>query len=212
MSHRLPPLNGLRAFEAAGRHLSFKQAAEELAVTAQALANKDPHRAQVALDRLRQVEAHMDVLEEALQGGRETSTLSPVRWSRRGALTQYVEGAEYIDHAVHNSGTLVRRSVTVLEDGEPVPPSLPLAVSQLADAVRQLLQELGIGVEPVGARERALRASTTWSGRSRFPCHARVPHARRDSNTTSASPAPPRSSPLTTSNGIERVMSDNAQA
>jgi LysR family transcriptional regulator, glycine cleavage system transcriptional activator len=30
---RLPPLNALRAFEAAGRHLSFKQAASELCVT-----------------------------------------------------------------------------------------------------------------------------------------------------------------------------------
>ena len=29
----LPPLNALRAFEAAGRHLSFKKAAEELCVT-----------------------------------------------------------------------------------------------------------------------------------------------------------------------------------
>lgn len=33
MSYRLPPLNGLRAFEAAARHLSFKHAADELAVT-----------------------------------------------------------------------------------------------------------------------------------------------------------------------------------
>jgi LysR family transcriptional regulator, glycine cleavage system transcriptional activator len=33
MSYRLPPLNGLRAFEAAARHLSFKHAANELGVT-----------------------------------------------------------------------------------------------------------------------------------------------------------------------------------
>jgi LysR family transcriptional regulator, glycine cleavage system transcriptional activator len=33
MSYRLPPLNGLRAFEAAARHLSFKNAANELGVT-----------------------------------------------------------------------------------------------------------------------------------------------------------------------------------
>lgn len=33
MSYRLPPLNALRAFEAAGRHLSFKLAAAELSVT-----------------------------------------------------------------------------------------------------------------------------------------------------------------------------------
>jgi LysR family transcriptional regulator, glycine cleavage system transcriptional activator len=33
MSYRLPPLNGLRAFEASARHLSFKRAADELHVT-----------------------------------------------------------------------------------------------------------------------------------------------------------------------------------
>lgn len=33
MSHRLPPLNALRSFEAAGRHLSFTRAAQELFVT-----------------------------------------------------------------------------------------------------------------------------------------------------------------------------------
>src|SRR5438552_14120709 len=33
MSYRLPPLNGLRCFEAAARHLSFKRAADELGVT-----------------------------------------------------------------------------------------------------------------------------------------------------------------------------------
>jgi LysR family transcriptional regulator, glycine cleavage system transcriptional activator len=33
MSYRLPPLNGLRSFEAAARHLSFTRAADELGVT-----------------------------------------------------------------------------------------------------------------------------------------------------------------------------------
>ncbi|MDH3448939.1 MAG: LysR family transcriptional regulator, partial [Gammaproteobacteria bacterium] len=35
--NRLPPLNSLRAFEAAGRHLSFTRAAAELHVTAGAI-------------------------------------------------------------------------------------------------------------------------------------------------------------------------------
>lgn len=33
VTYRLPPLNGLRAFEAAARHASFKRAADELCVT-----------------------------------------------------------------------------------------------------------------------------------------------------------------------------------
>ncbi len=40
MSRRLPPLNSLRAFEAAARHLSFKEAAEELNVTPAAISQQ----------------------------------------------------------------------------------------------------------------------------------------------------------------------------
>ncbi len=40
MSYRLPPLNALRAFEAAARHLSFKNAATELSVTPTAVSHQ----------------------------------------------------------------------------------------------------------------------------------------------------------------------------
>ncbi len=40
MSYRLPPLNALRAFEAAARHLSFKNAAVELSVTPTAISHQ----------------------------------------------------------------------------------------------------------------------------------------------------------------------------
>jgi LysR family glycine cleavage system transcriptional activator len=43
VSYRLPPLNGLRAFEAAGRHLSFKAAARELSVTPGAVSQQVKH-------------------------------------------------------------------------------------------------------------------------------------------------------------------------
>ena len=39
MAYRLPPLNTLRLFEAAGRHLSFKAAAEELHLTPSAVSH-----------------------------------------------------------------------------------------------------------------------------------------------------------------------------
>jgi len=39
MPHRLPPLNALRLFEAAARHLSFKHAAEELRLTPSAVSH-----------------------------------------------------------------------------------------------------------------------------------------------------------------------------
>ncbi len=40
MNRRLPPLNSLRAFEAAARHLSLKKAAEELHVTPAAVSHQ----------------------------------------------------------------------------------------------------------------------------------------------------------------------------
>ena len=40
MSRHLPPLNSLRAFEAAGRHLSLSRAAEELHVTPAAVSHQ----------------------------------------------------------------------------------------------------------------------------------------------------------------------------
>jgi LysR family glycine cleavage system transcriptional activator len=40
VSRHLPPLNGLRAFEAAARHLSFTRAAEELGVTQAAISHQ----------------------------------------------------------------------------------------------------------------------------------------------------------------------------
>ena len=40
MSKRLPPLNALRVFDAAARHLSFTKAAEELFVTQAAVSHQ----------------------------------------------------------------------------------------------------------------------------------------------------------------------------
>ena len=40
MNRHLPPLNALRAFEAAGRHLSFTKAAAELHVTPAAISQQ----------------------------------------------------------------------------------------------------------------------------------------------------------------------------
>ena len=40
MARKLPPLNALRAFEAAARHLSFTKAAQELHVTQAAISHQ----------------------------------------------------------------------------------------------------------------------------------------------------------------------------
>ncbi|MEQ4302579.1 FUSC family protein [Plantactinospora sp. B6F1] len=153
----LLPLNPLRVVDRAARP-ALGQLADELSETAEALKARDAPRAQAALDRLRQVEAHLQGFEEALKGGRETALLAPLRWHRRGALFRYVESSEYIEHAVHNSGTLIRRAVTALEDDESIPEVMSNAVASLAEAVQLLRRELGQGVRPDAAREQALQA------------------------------------------------------
>lgn len=72
MPGRLPPLTSLRAFEAAGRHLSFTKAAAELAVTQAAISHQ-----------VKALETHLGValftrLPRKLELTKEGSTLLPV--------------------------------------------------------------------------------------------------------------------------------------
>ncbi|MET7750469.1 FUSC family protein [Micromonospora sp. NPDC005367] len=135
--------------------------AEQLDVTADALRRRDGPAAQAALDRLRDNKQEIAALTEAAQAARETSTLSPVRWdSRQGPVSRYARAAEPIDRAMRNSGTLIRRTVTLIGDAEPIPDTLPEAVSALAEATRLLRREFATGHEPDAARRTALRAVT----------------------------------------------------
>lgn len=78
MPHRLPPLNALRAFEAAARHLSFKNAAQELSVTPTAISHQIKlledfldlplfHRLTRALELTPQGEAMLPKVREGLE-------------------------------------------------------------------------------------------------------------------------------------------------
>ncbi|MEV4499997.1 FUSC family protein [Micromonospora arborensis] len=154
----LLPLNPLRVLNRAARPVLDLLAAQ-LDATAGALADRDAARARTARGELRQNKGQLSAFVEATQGAREASTLSPVHWrERRGPVSRYARAAEPIDRAMRNSGTLIRRSVTLIEDDEPVPESLPDAVADLAEAVRLLKRQFAAGAEPNRAREQALRA------------------------------------------------------
>ena len=90
----LPPLNGLRAFDAAGRHLSFRAAAEELGVTQGAVAQQvrglEAHLGLRLFERRPRGLAftaagrgyHREVSAGFAQLSRETATLRPeTRWT-----------------------------------------------------------------------------------------------------------------------------------
>ncbi|MEU7753948.1 FUSC family protein [Micromonospora sp. NPDC049101] len=157
----LLPLNPLRVLNRAARPVLDLLVAQ-LGATADALAAGDAGRARAARSALRQNKGQLQAFVEATQGAREASTLSPVHWrERHGPVGRYAQAAEPIDRAMRNSGTLIRRSVTLIEDGEPVPEALPQAVADLADAVRLLKRQFAAGAEPNRAREQALRAVRT---------------------------------------------------
>lgn len=85
MARRLPSLNGLRAFEAAARHLSFTRAAEELAVTQAAVSHQvKALEEQIGLPLFRR-------LNRALILSDEGQTLFPVV---RGALDAVADAVD----------------------------------------------------------------------------------------------------------------------
>ena len=96
VSHRLPPLSALRAFEAAARHLSFTRAAQELHVTQTAIS----HQIRALEDLLgvklfRRLPRGLVLTEEAQKPRRPRSELanqtsaaasSSVTWARAAAV------------------------------------------------------------------------------------------------------------------------------
>ncbi|MEU4551449.1 FUSC family protein [Micromonospora violae] len=153
----LLPLNPLRVINRAARP-ALDLLATQLDVTADGLRSRDRAGIQRALDRLRNNKEELATLSEAIEGAKETATLSPARWHRRSELIHYAEAADPIDRAMRNTGTLIRRSVTLIEDEEPVPDPMPDAINHLAESVRLLKHEFAAGEEPEKARERSLRA------------------------------------------------------
>ncbi|MDQ0368147.1 FUSC family protein [Catenuloplanes indicus] len=127
---------------------------------AAALSAGEPDRAAEVLDRLRAAETDLSTMDEAIKAGRENATLAPVRWRARAPLAQYLDSAQYVAHALRNSRVLVRRIITMLNDGEPVPNTLVAGVTALGEAVELLRTELELGVEPEAARGRALSAAS----------------------------------------------------
>jgi uncharacterized membrane protein YgaE (UPF0421/DUF939 family) len=155
----LLPLNPLTVVGRAAKP-ALDVLAEGLTETADALVAGDADRADAALALLRDAEGDLRRLQEAIDAASETAALAPARWRTRGALNQYVDGAEYVARALRNSRVLVRRAIALIRDGEELPEALPEAVRSLGEAVNWLRRELGDAVEPVAGRERALRAAS----------------------------------------------------
>jgi uncharacterized membrane protein YgaE (UPF0421/DUF939 family) len=154
----LLPLNPLTVVRRAADP-ALSALADGLRDVSRGMADGDQDAVRAALDKLRDAEATFAGFTAAVQAARENVAFAPARWRARGALAQYVEGADHVTYALRNVRVLIRRVLTALGDGEAVPPVLPDSIKLLGDAVDLLREEWDKGAEPVAARERALRAA-----------------------------------------------------
>lgn len=101
MDRRLPPLNGLRTFEAAARHLSFTKAADELAVTQAAVSYQ-----------IRQLEEHIG--RDLFRRLTRRLELTPVGVELQAAVTDAFDRIRATMHKLTDAGDDKVLSVTTL--------------------------------------------------------------------------------------------------
>ncbi len=153
----LLPLNPLTVVSRAAGPL-LDDVALGLATTASALADRDSDRAQHALENMRAAERHFAALKDAITAGREISMFAPLRWGKRGALSQYIDGYDHVGRVMRNSRVLVRRCITAIRDQEPIPPALVSGIHCLAEATSCLRREYAEEKPPEACQTAAVRA------------------------------------------------------
>ncbi|WP_244933230.1 hypothetical protein [Micromonospora tulbaghiae] len=157
MTLLLVPINPLRVVRRVAAP-TLRQLAGQLAATAAALRRRDHDLADQALSRSQAIGADLGRFWDVFGGAKETVDLAPARWPRRRSVRHYQLGAPDVDQAVWNTRVLARRAVVLIEDGEPIPESLPDAVEALSAAVNAVQEEVLADQGPEDARRHALRA------------------------------------------------------
>src|SRR4051794_19555137 len=116
----------------------FAELGRSLERIAGALADGDADAAQRALQSARDIEGHIDALDDAFSAGRETARLAPPRRRARAQIDRYGRTLAQLDFAVRNTRVLARATLRFTRAGEPAPPELTESVRDLGAAVWQL--------------------------------------------------------------------------
>jgi uncharacterized membrane protein YgaE (UPF0421/DUF939 family) len=151
----LPASPGRTVHRAAAPMLA--EIAATLEEVAQALERRDPEPAEAEWTRASEIDP--DVLRDAIAAGRETLRLAPWLRSTRAQFDRYARAFTQIDNAVTSVEALSRGAVRAIAQGDNVPPPVPEAVRELADAVWRLETALDEGADETAVREPALRAA-----------------------------------------------------
>jgi uncharacterized membrane protein YgaE (UPF0421/DUF939 family) len=142
-------------------HAAAATLLDEIAATleevARALERRDAEPAEGAWVRASEIDP--DMLRDALAAGHETLRLAPWLRGTRAQFARYARAAAQIDNAVTSVEALSRGAVRAIAQGDNVPPPVPEALRELADAVRRLEGTLDEGGDETAVREPALRAA-----------------------------------------------------
>ncbi|MEU7575328.1 FUSC family protein [Micromonospora sp. NPDC049240] len=133
----LLPVNPLRVLDnAAGPVVT--ELTRQLDAIAEAQTTGDAEGAMRALQALRGLGPDVGRLTDALAGAEEVVTIAPARWRRRRHFHRYATALRHLEQVILYTRSVARRTVTALQHDEPIPPALPMALSRLADALREL--------------------------------------------------------------------------
>jgi uncharacterized membrane protein YgaE (UPF0421/DUF939 family) len=116
----------------------FAELGRSLERIAAALADGDADGAQRALLTAREIDGHIDALDDAFSAGRETARLAPPRRRAREQIDRYGRTLAQVDFAVRNTRVLARAVLRFSRTGRPAPPELADAVRELSAAVWEL--------------------------------------------------------------------------
>ncbi|MFB4264915.1 aromatic acid exporter family protein [Nonomuraea sp. GTA35] len=134
----------------ATRHATgmFGALADALRQIAEAIERSDSALAARALEAARGTQTSVEEFKQALETSREIATISPLHRHRRPRLEGYETAAVPLDHALRNARVLARRAIVALDGSSALPPWLPGALRELADATLLLRDELATGRPP----------------------------------------------------------------
>lgn len=130
---------------------------------ADALDHSSHEEIAAAAERARSLDPAVREMMIAVEAGRETISLSPIRWRSRGRVDQLAAAAEPVDLMIRNTRVLARAAVRAIDLDEHIPEIATDSIRDLAAAVSSLDQHLGGVPRHSATRDTALKAAAAAS-------------------------------------------------
>ncbi|MGK2955318.1 MAG: FUSC family protein [Solirubrobacterales bacterium] len=161
-ANALTPVDPVRLVR---RHLEplLNRLSGTLIDVADALDSGSHEEIMAALDRARSLDPAVREMQIAVEAGRETTSMSPLRRQSRGRISQLEAAAEPIDLMIRNTRVLARGAARAISLDDHVPKLVTEAIRDLATSVRSLDRHLGGSPRRSATKDAALRAAARAS-------------------------------------------------